>query len=110
MYIIITVYAVQGLLYVVSDQTKSITKSVTPFNLNEDEGFAPAKAQFMQQDNAGFNLAFGLHDGSELPASIGTWFIQYVTKKAGEPKNYLDIPIKKCDKTSPIWEKASCEV
>jgi hypothetical protein len=102
MYIILAVYAIQGLLYIVSDQTKSITKSVTPLNLNEEPGFAPAKAGFMK-DAAGFDLAFGLHDGSELPVSIGKWSIQYVTKKEGKPKNNLEIPIKKCQKESSIW-------
>ena len=58
-------------------------------------------------DNPGFDLGFGLTSGEELPADIGTWKIQYIKKKKGEPIDKTEVDIKKCDEKSLTWETPS---
>jgi hypothetical protein len=63
-------------------------------DLNTDEGFAPGNATF--NGAHGFNMAFGFQNGIELDPRIGTWKIEYVSKKYGEEKVVEEIPLKKC--------------
>jgi hypothetical protein len=41
MYIILAIYAVDGFILVISDQTKSISKLVKPIDLDTNPGFIP---------------------------------------------------------------------
>jgi hypothetical protein len=68
-------------------------------------------------DEPGFDLGFGLQSGKELPAEIGSWSIEYITKKKGAtshpapststPKNKESIAINKCDPKSLSWKSAT---
>jgi hypothetical protein len=76
MYIILTVYAIQGLTSVINDDVKSIYKDVTFLNLDTKQGeepfeFAP-DGEAIYGDGVGFDLAIGLTKGV-LPPRHGQW-------------------------------------
>ena len=48
------------------------------------------------KEQPGFDLGFGLQSGKELPANIGAWTVEYVTKKKGEKSNPTTVPFFKC--------------
>jgi hypothetical protein len=60
--------------------------------LNNDEGFAPGNATF--NGGPGFNLAFGFPDGHDLDPRIGSWQVEYTTKKLkNKEKISIEIPL-----------------
>ena len=76
MYIILIIYAIDGFTDVVTNQTKSISKSYSKIDLGQYDGFAPGEAKM--EGGKGFNMAFGLKSKAELPREIGTWSVNYI--------------------------------
>jgi hypothetical protein len=62
--------------------------------LNLDPGFAPGNATF--NGGPGFNMAFGFRDGKDLNPRIGSWKVEYITKKGEKTVSAVEIPLKRC--------------
>jgi len=95
---------------VATNETRGISKQVAFNDINKAAaGFAPADMKFKEEP--GFNLGFGLQSGKELPANIGTWSVDYTTKKKGEKSVKTLIPMFKCldQKHSQDFTWASAE-
>ena len=41
-------------------------------------------------------MAFGFRDGKDLDPRIGSWKVEHVTKKKGEKKVSVEIPLARC--------------
>ena len=88
MYIILFVYAIDGLLKVYNDDVKSIYKDVTFLNIDE-QGVEPFEFA-PDGDNIygdGFDLAIGLTSGKQLGPEHGSFKVEYRIKDKKDPNN-----------------------
>ena len=97
MYIILFGYAINGFLFVISNQVKSISKEASYIDLDADNnGFVPADQAYEGKDGAAFDLAVGLESSKAVDPKIGTLVITHVKEEQGKATVETSVDIEKC--------------
>lgn len=82
------------LIPVITGEVSRVSLEEKRIDLNTDEGFIPGDAGY--NEGPGFNMAFGLRDGSDLDPRIGTWKVEHIIKKEGVKVVRKEIPLTRC--------------
>jgi hypothetical protein len=86
MYILLAVYAIEGLIRVVTNDPKSILTNEKKLDIMTYEGFSPGNATYGKKP--GFNLAFGTE--LELDKKYGSWKVDHTTKTREKGKKKVN--------------------